>query len=149
MADYDDEPDYDEDSGNTVTLNRKQIRVLEQKAKQADELAERLAGYEKAGQFYEAGFDLTDPEHQLFFRDYDGEISVDSIRAAATSQGWEFESVSQDSGDYDLDGATVGSGGSMRDDLEEAGNAATSQSDLNERISNIYRAYGETVASDM
>jgi hypothetical protein len=149
MADYDDEPDYDEDSGNTVTLNRKQIRVLEQKAKQADELASKLAGYEKTATFTDAGFNLSDPEHQLFFRDYDGEVTVDSIRAAATAKGWEFGEVDQTSGDYDLDGATVGSGGSMRDDLEEVLDAATSQDDLNERISNVYRAHGETVATDL
>jgi len=137
-----DEPD---NQPGQSTAFRKQMKRLEEKAAKADEYAEKLAFYERLEAFAGAGIDLDEPMGQMLFQGYNGDSTPEAVMAEASRFGWTFEEVD----DEDLDqGASVGSGGSMRDDLEDAYANATGQEDLNERIANVYRAHGETVASD-
>lgn len=79
----------DENDGDkVVTLRRSEIRALEQKAKGYDALVKENEALKKTQTFAEAGIDLKDPKMGYFIKGYDGEMTVDSIRAAATEAGF-------------------------------------------------------------
>jgi len=80
--------DDDEDRPNTITLKRSEIRSLEKKAKERDELASRLAALENQQTFIEAGIDPKNAQHGYFMKGYDGEMTVDAIKAKATEAGF-------------------------------------------------------------
>jgi hypothetical protein len=84
---YESELDSDDDD-KVVTLSRKQIRALEKKAKERDELAKQVETFTRNDVFKEAGIDPKDPKQQYFVKGYDGEVTVDAIRAAATEAGY-------------------------------------------------------------
>jgi hypothetical protein len=78
----------DDETPKTVTLSRSQIRALEKKAKERDDLATQLAQLTAERTFIEAGIDPKNTQHQYFMRGYDGEITVDAIKAKATEAGF-------------------------------------------------------------
>jgi hypothetical protein len=88
MSDTDTDIDIDEDSSTTVTLSRAQIRALEKKAKERDQLADRLSKLERQQTFAEAGIDLNDPKTKYFVNGYDGEMTAEAIKAEATTAGF-------------------------------------------------------------
>lgn len=82
-------PELDDQNGEpevprgdrTVTLRRRDIDALEAKAARAEAAERKLA-------FAEAGLDLTDKKLGYFVKGYDGELSADAIRSAATDAGF-------------------------------------------------------------
>lgn len=148
MPEYDDDDTEFESDEETVSINRSQLRQLRKLAKQSEEAQAEIAEFKRMQVFEQAGFDLTEPMNAMFYQTYEGDMDAASIRSEASKYGWTFED-GDDVEDYDLSGSDVSGGGTMQDDLEDAFRAATSQDDLNDRISRIYRAHGETVATDM
>lgn len=80
--------DADDERPNTVTLRRAEIRSLEKKAKERDELASKLAALENRQTFIEAGIDPKNAQHGYFMKGYDGEMTVEAIKAKATEAGF-------------------------------------------------------------
>lgn len=78
--DADDEP-AQEPNPRTVTLSRKQIRSLEQKAARADAAERELA-------FAKAGVDLADPKLSYFVKGYSGDLTPDAIKQEAVNAGF-------------------------------------------------------------
>jgi hypothetical protein len=63
------------------------IRDLRAKARQADELAAKVAAMERTEAFRSAGLDPNDPRAKYFVKGYEGELTPDAIKAAATEAG--------------------------------------------------------------
>lgn len=88
MSDQDYDDDFDEGDeppqeppARTVTLSRKQIRSLEQKAARADAAERELA-------FAKAGVDLADPKLSYFVKGYSGDLTPDAIKQEAINSGF-------------------------------------------------------------
>lgn len=64
------------------------IKRLRERAKQAEEAERRAEAAEQKLLFAEAGLDLSDPRLKYFQAGYDGEKTVDAIRAAAEKDGF-------------------------------------------------------------
>lgn len=89
MSDYDDENHDDgEQEERLVTLSRAQIRAMEKKARAADEAMERAAAAERRLAFAEAGINPADKRLAYFAKAYDGEMTAEAIKAAATEAGF-------------------------------------------------------------
>lgn len=82
----DDASDSDQDDDNGS--DKDNLKALRQKARQADELAAKLATMERNEAFRSAGLDPNDPKAKYFVKGYDGEVNVDAIRTAATEAGF-------------------------------------------------------------
>jgi len=72
----------------TVTLKRSDIRALERKAKAAEDATAKVASLERQLAFLEAGINPTDPKLKYFTKGYDGDMTADAIKAAATEAGF-------------------------------------------------------------
>lgn len=77
----------------TVTVKRSQIRALEEKAKRADEAEAAKADLERQMAFVRAGLPLDEdsPEGKrmaYFVRGYDGDLTPEAIRTAASDAGF-------------------------------------------------------------
>lgn len=89
------ESDYDEeeDGGNSQqqqtepNSSQKDLRELRKKAKERDDLAAKVAQYERDIAFRDAGVNPTDPKAKYFVKGYDGELTADAIKAEATAAG--------------------------------------------------------------
>lgn len=79
----DDEYEDNEPTLDTDEQAKKDLRELRKKAKLADELEAKLAGYEKKDLFRDAKVDLNHPVGQLLFESWTGEMTVDAIRTRA------------------------------------------------------------------
>lgn len=77
---FTDEPDPDQQS-KTVTMSRKDIRRLEEQAKEGREAKERLAQLERERTFINAGVPLDDKRANYFMAGYQGEQTPETIRA--------------------------------------------------------------------
>jgi len=77
-----------EDEDRVVSLRRSQIRALEDKARRADEATQRADAAERQLAFAQAGVSLDDPKTKWFVKGYDGEVTVEDIRAAAAEAGF-------------------------------------------------------------
>lgn len=95
----DDQFEQDDDSGrNPVRDRMKQLETelaeVRAKAAEAEAAQRKLA-------FIEAGVDINTPTGKLFAKAYDGEFSLDAVKAAATEYGLigEAPRVNADSGE--------------------------------------------------
>lgn len=77
-----------EEDGNETNGEKDNLKALRAKARQADELAAKLAALERNEMFRTAGIDPGDPRARYFVKGYDGELNVDAIKAAATEGGY-------------------------------------------------------------
>ena len=92
---YDDDLEQEEDANDKVVqLKRSQIRALEKKAKAHDDALVRLATLERQLVFRDAGIP-TDKRGQLFMKAYDGDMTLDAVKAAAI----DYEVIQPDSAD--------------------------------------------------
>lgn len=85
--DLNDDANDDGSSDRTVTLSRSQIRALEKKANERDELATKVAKLEREAAFRSAGIDPADKKASYFVAGYSGELTVDAIQKEATEIG--------------------------------------------------------------
>lgn len=74
-----------EDTPNEL---REYIKRLEGEAKTGREAQSELATTTRRATFLEAGLRIDDPKQQDFFKAYDGELTVDAIKAAAIERGY-------------------------------------------------------------
>lgn len=153
----DSESGYDGDDGGGNDPNGQQagafqndLRELRKKAKQADELAKKVAQYERDNAFRDAGINPTDPKAKYFVKGYDGELTADAIKAEATAAGFiqtdeqrqaataqqqqaEQQRVNQEAAHGRMDGASQGAGTQSPDaqaELVAKMAAATSMDEL-------------------
>lgn len=81
-------PDPDQDQDDSDDDEKDNLRALRQKARQADELAAKLAAMERTEMFRNAGIDPGDARARYFVKGYEGELNVDAIKAAASEAGF-------------------------------------------------------------
>jgi hypothetical protein len=88
-------PDEDDDNEpEGISLSRDDLRQLREKARVADEAQTKLAELERKVLFGEAGINLSDKAGQYFVKGYEGEMTVDAIKAEAEEMGL-FKKVEQ------------------------------------------------------
>lgn len=98
MSEYDLDNDTDvletEDNGDASSDSRQFVRNLEKQAKagkaavrEADEAKAEANAAKRELALMKAGIDLNSPTGKLFVKAYDGEISVEAIKAAAGEYG--------------------------------------------------------------
>lgn len=75
------------DDDQTDLVPRSQIRELEAQAKRTRDLEAQLAAMQRDSAFARALGNTDHPARQYFERGYDGELDVDTIRAAAKDAG--------------------------------------------------------------
>ena len=88
MSDYDD--DFDSEDAETAPDRnplRAQMRKMEKELKALREQAESGKQASRALEFAKAGIPLDDPKTKWFLKGYDGELTADAIKAAATESG--------------------------------------------------------------
>lgn len=78
----------DDVEGTPDLVPRAHIRDLEAKAKRTDELEAQLAQAQKDAAFTQALGTTTDPRLDYFRRGYQGDVTPDAIRQAATEAGF-------------------------------------------------------------
>jgi hypothetical protein len=90
VSDDTDQLGNDDDDGSPhVTLKRSDIRRLEKKANQVDQLQNELAQLRRDSAFREAGINpAADPRLSFFMKAYEGDYTADAIKAAATEAGF-------------------------------------------------------------
>jgi len=104
MADDNDNLDDDDTSGPaTVTLTRAQIRSMERDAKSAREAIAEANSLRLQLAVTQAGLDITDPKIAFFAKHYDGETTVEAVKAAAATLGFVTAAESDDEGDDGVD----------------------------------------------
>lgn len=79
--------DGDGDDSPQVTIPRSNIRQLEKAAKAGAEAQVELAAVRRELAFRDAGIDPTVPQAKYFMKGYDGEVTVEAIRAEAATIG--------------------------------------------------------------
>ncbi len=77
-----------ESEDNLVTLRRSQIKSIERKAKERDQMAADLETAQRRLAFAEAGIPLGDKRMGYFIKGYDGPLEADAIREAAIESGF-------------------------------------------------------------
>lgn len=86
MSDYD---EYDDEQPETeADQKRNWRRDLESRAKKADENAKAADEAKRELAFYKAGIDMTDPRMTYFVKGYDGPLTAEAIKNAATEAGF-------------------------------------------------------------
>lgn len=90
MENYTDEEDFlteETEESQESGKDRKWIRDLEKRAKQADQIRAEAESAKRELSFLKAGINLDSPQGKLFAKAYDGEFSVEAVRAAAEEYG--------------------------------------------------------------
>lgn len=82
--DFQDESETPEPSQNR---DRKWVRDLERRAKDADRVRAEAESAKRELALLKAGIDVNTPQGKLFAKAYDGEYTVDAVKAAATEYG--------------------------------------------------------------
>jgi hypothetical protein len=144
--------DEDEVEERTVSLKRSQIRSLEQRAKEADGLKERLAAMERKSALLESGIDLNGPTGKLFAKHYDGDVSVEAIRAAASEYGLAPAAGNEHAAELQaakrVADAAAGGGGDREIDVQDAWREAIAAGKGQDEILRIARAAGMHIVGD-
>jgi hypothetical protein len=79
---------FDDVEGTPDLVPRAHIRDLEAKARRADELEAQLAQAQRDAAFTQALGTSTDPRLDYFRRGYQGDVTPEAIREAATTAGF-------------------------------------------------------------
>lgn len=77
----------DEQPEAAQNRDRKWIRDLEKRAKDADRVRAEADSARRELALLKAGIDLDSPQGKLFAKAYDGDFTVDAVKAAATEYG--------------------------------------------------------------
>lgn len=89
MSDNTDQHDGDPGDGDqTVTMTRANIRKLEKAATAGSQAQQELAALKREMAFRDAGINPGDAKSKYFIKGYDGETSVEAIKAAAIEAGF-------------------------------------------------------------
>lgn len=88
--------DYSDDTEVEQPENPNDIKSLRRAANQKKKLEQELEGMRRELAFARAGLPLDDPKMRYFVKGYDGEMTAEAIREAASEAG--FLAVQQDQG---------------------------------------------------
>lgn len=82
-------PDEDDNDNEPdgISLSRDDLRQLREKARTADEATTKLAELERKVLFGEAGIDMTSKAAQYFTKGYEGDMTLEAIKAEAEEAG--------------------------------------------------------------
>lgn len=83
-----DTPNDDQRGDYVVRVNRQQIRSLEEKAKRAKNLETENTQLQRTNLMLQAGIDLTSDRGKFFAEGYKGELTVEAVKAQATTLGF-------------------------------------------------------------
>lgn len=83
------------DGDQMVTISRANIRKLEAAAKAASQHEADVASLRRELAFRDAGINPTDPKLKYFVKGYDGDATVEAIKAAALEAGFIQEQAQQ------------------------------------------------------
>jgi len=83
----DDYESQDEQPETQPSRDRKWVRDLEKRAKDADRVRAEADAARRELAFLKAGIDLESPQGKLFAKAYDGDFTVDAVKASATEYG--------------------------------------------------------------
>lgn len=89
-SDYDEEDDDGTGNGQQQQKSgpsQNDLRELRKKAKAHDELAAKVARFERDNAFRDAGINPTDAKAKYFVKAYDGELTAEAIKAEALEAG--------------------------------------------------------------
>lgn len=91
-TEYESDYDEDEDGGNDQqsqqsNASQNDLRELRKKAKQADDLAKKVAQFERENAFRDAGINPSEAKAKYFVKGYDGELTAEAIKAEALAAG--------------------------------------------------------------
>lgn len=78
-----DPEDYEGIEQKMATLPRAEVRRFEKDRRELAQLREQLAAQSREAAFLRAGIPVDDPAAKYFVRGYDGELTVEAIKAAA------------------------------------------------------------------
>jgi len=132
----DGENDGNGPNGEQAGASQNDLRELRKKAKQADELAKKVAQFERENAFRDAGINPSDARAKYFVKAYDGELTAEAIKAEATAAGIlqteeqrqqaeasaaaaEQARQNQEQAHGRMDGASQGAGGQTPDQTAE------------------------------
>jgi ribosomal protein L12E/L44/L45/RPP1/RPP2 len=87
MSETLDQHDDQADGDQQVTLSRANIRKLEKAAQAGQSAQSELASLKRELAFRDAGISPTNPMAKYFIKGYDGESTVEAIKAAAEEAG--------------------------------------------------------------
>jgi len=85
--DFDTQDEPQQQQQETPNRDRKWVRDLEKRAKDADRVKAEAESAKRELAFMKAGIDLDSPTGKLFAKAYDGEASLDAVRSAAQEYG--------------------------------------------------------------
>lgn len=82
-------PDEDDENQEPegISLSRDDLRQLREKARAADDYQAKLVELERKVLFNEAGLNLADKGAQYFMKGYEGDLTVEAIKAEAEEVG--------------------------------------------------------------
>lgn len=155
MPDEPDDTDIDADGNTNVRQMRDRIKSLEAEAKQHREAAEQVPALTRRVAFAEAGLGAS-PMRTYFEKGYDGEMSADAIRAAASEAGVPLLGAASTTPapDRSADVAThtamnqASTGGTTDGDRNAAYHAALAKAESKDDILAVCRQFGVPVSED-
>lgn len=106
--------DQSEPETRQVTLTREQIRSLERDAKQSRKAQDEAAKLRQELAFARSGHEFTEKQQKALLSVVDGDLTADSIKAAAAELGFVTSSAAEPEADADmaaLDRVTAASAG--------------------------------------
>lgn len=132
------------------------LKNLRSAANRAKKLEAELNQMKRQMAFYQAGISQDDPRMQYFVKGYDGELSADAIRSAATEAGFiqlEQPQVAQENPVASAEQRVMAaSAGAIAEDNSEAAALAKLETALNEggieAMLDVARSYGVPTSYD-
>lgn len=88
MSDNYTDDDFDSDEIEDVEPNEASPRGLRRAANKSKKLEQALADAQREMAFLKAGINTDDPRMRYFVKGYDGELTAESVRAAAIEAGF-------------------------------------------------------------
>ena len=145
--DYQDDDDQTDQQPERNPL-RTQLKRQEKEIKALREQADLGATATRALEFAKAGINLGDPKSGVFVRGYDGELTLEAIKAAGVDFGLvdaptpQADTSPERAASQRMDQAVAGSSASVGRDFDAEMNAASTPEDLDRLAAEKHTALG-------
>ena len=146
--DYDQDDDGQDEPAPERNPLRAQMKRLEKENKALREQADSGAAATRALEFAKAGINLGDPKAGVFVRGYDGELTLEAIKAAGVDFGLvdaptpQADTSPERAAQQRMDQAVAGTTASVGRDFDAEMNAATSAADIDRLAAEKHTALG-------
>ena len=146
--DYDQDDDGQDEPAPERNPLRAQMKRLEKENKALREQADLGVAATRALEFAKAGINLGDPKAGVFVRGYDGELTLEAIKAAGVDFGLvdaptpQADSSPERQAQQRMDQAVAGTTASVGRDFDAEMNAATSPADIDRLAAERHQALG-------